>query len=322
MGLKDWLFGRRARGAPSVGGTVTADEAEDDDVFARVINIPSRDFVGMSSKSPSKRYTIAWCDGGWNGSRIGRYILLDRGKIVAEGKMPRPNDGLVADNGVFVLNDWGASDSLNGVFAAFRPDGTKIVARKFQANLFTNGLSRDVRRATCQTANAPNDDGNLLTVFDLVAGREIGAWRPESGWAGLYEFPEDGRTIRLVYPGRGAFDYSFEGEFVGRMKWLAAGPIAGDLITVETLLRETNNRPPPSLVDQLLTALDVALVAPSNAQPKTRARIHRLRGVCFEATADDQRALEAYDQALLLDPKIGVKRRAEALRKDARQQRD
>lgn len=318
MGIKDWLFDQRAKPAPDRNAIVTEEDPDEDDVFGRVISIASRDFVGMSSKSPNRRYTITWCDGGWNGSRAGRYILLDRGKIVVEGKMLRPNDGLVADNGVFVLNDWGTSESLNGVFSAFRPDGTKIVARKFRANLFNNGLSPDGSRAACQTANAPNDDGNLLTVFNLIAGNEVGSWRPESGWAGSYEFPEDGRTIRLVYRDRGAFDYSLGGEFVGRMKWLAAGLMAGDLYIVETLLRETDHRPSPSLVEQLLTALDVALAAPVNAQPKTGARIHRLRGECFEATGDALRVPEAYDQALRLDPKIGVKRRAEAIRKGAK----
>lgn len=97
MGIKDWLFDQRAKPAPDRNAIVTEEDPDEDDVFGRVISIASRDFVGMSSKSPNRRYTITWCDGGWNGSRAGRYILLDRGKIVVEGKMLRPNDGLVAD---------------------------------------------------------------------------------------------------------------------------------------------------------------------------------------------------------------------------------
>jgi tetratricopeptide (TPR) repeat protein len=245
----------------------------------------------------------------------GRYILLDRGKIVAEGKLPRPNDGKVTDTGIFILNDWGSSESLKGVFVAFRPDGAEIVSRKFEANLYNNGLSADGSRAVCQTANAPNDDGSLLTVFDLSAGKEIGAWRPESGWARSYEFSEDGETLRLVYPERGSFAYSLDGHFIDRMKWLAAGLAIGDILTVETLLRETNNQPPPALAQQLLSALDVARASPTNTWPKVRARILKSRGICFEAIAEVGKALEAYEEALALDPKIGVKRKADQLRK-------
>jgi hypothetical protein len=35
------------------------------------------------------------------GRAVAANIFLDHGKIVAEGKMPRPDDGKVADNGVF-----------------------------------------------------------------------------------------------------------------------------------------------------------------------------------------------------------------------------
>lgn len=71
-------------------------------------------------------------------------------------------------------------------------------------------------------------------------------------------------------------------------------------------------------ISSLLTALDVDLAAPANAQPKTGARFHRLRGECFEATGDALRALGAYGQALHLDPQIGLQRRAEAIRKGAK----
>jgi hypothetical protein len=86
--------------------------------------------------------------------------------------MPRPNDGKVEDNGVFILSDWGSIETLNGTFAAFCPDGTPILSRKLKANLFNNGLSPDGRWAVCQTANAPSDDSGRLFVFDLALGRK------------------------------------------------------------------------------------------------------------------------------------------------------
>lgn len=172
-----------------------------------------------------------------------------------------------------------------------------------------NGLSPDGSHAVCQTANAPGDDGNLLTVFDLVHGKELGAWRPESGWAHSYEFSEANDSIRLVYPERGGFLYSMDGEFIDRLKWLAAGLACGDVRTVETLLTETDNKPTHALVQQLLEALNVALSAPANNFPDARARILKFRGICLEAIAESRAALEAYEEALSLDPKVGVKRK-------------
>lgn len=54
----------------------------------------------------------------------GGWILLDAGKVIAEGGMQRPNDGKVANNGTHVLNDWGTLETPSGTFAAFAPDGT------------------------------------------------------------------------------------------------------------------------------------------------------------------------------------------------------
>jgi hypothetical protein len=71
--------------------------------------------------------------------------LLDQGKIIAEGRMPRPNDGKVADNGTFVLNGWGAVEALSGRLSAFARDGSVIFERSFQTNLYNNGLSNDGR---------------------------------------------------------------------------------------------------------------------------------------------------------------------------------
>jgi hypothetical protein len=313
MGLWNLLFGKGS--ARSWKAPATSDVVDDNLGFASdIINIPSRNFFGQSSKSPNGRFTIAWADGGPNRVRRGGYIFLDRGKIVAEGKMARPNDGKVADNGVFILNDWGAMETLNGTFAAFRPDGTLLLSRKFKANLFNNGLSADGRWAACQTANAPSDDGGCLSVFDLSAGKEVGAWQAESGWASFYEFPGDGRTICLGYGDRGTFAYSLTGEFIDRMKWLAVGLQRGDIHIVESLLAETNNQPTRDLTEQLLLAIDAALASLSQTDGKTRARAYRLRGVCFEAIGKPAQALACYETALSLDSKSGVKRKVAQLR--------
>src|SRR6266852_5901740 len=114
MVMWDWL--REAKASPQ-------HDAGDGEGFFNTIHIPSRDFVGLCARSPNKRFTLAWVDGGPDGARIGRYLLLDGKTVVAEGKMARPNDGKVADNGTFVLNDWGSLEALSGTFRACAPDG-------------------------------------------------------------------------------------------------------------------------------------------------------------------------------------------------------
>jgi hypothetical protein len=172
------LFGKKDEEAAP-----PASDADDGLSFGKdFITIPSHDFYGFSSRSPNGRYAIAWLDGGPDQSRRGRWLFLDGEKVVAQGKMARPNDGKIADNGVFILNDCGAIETLSGTLKAFGPDGKSIFSRKFKANLFNNGLSPDGRWAVCQTCNSDDDDAGKLFLFDLGQGAELCSWAPESGW--------------------------------------------------------------------------------------------------------------------------------------------
>ena len=183
MGLLRALFGKKEEEA--------APPARDAGFGKGFVTIPSHDFYGFSSRSPNGRYAVAWLDGGPDQSRRGRWLFLDGEQVVAKGAMPRPNDGKVADNGVFILNDWGAIETLSGTLKAFGPDGKSIFARKFKANLFNNGLSSDGRWAACQTCNSDHEDAGKLFLFDLVQGTELSSWAPESGWANGYSpFPK------------------------------------------------------------------------------------------------------------------------------------
>jgi hypothetical protein len=307
MGMWNWLTG--SKDAPR------GDTTEEYFDFGNTIHIASHDFFGLRARSPSGRFTLAWADGGPDQSRVGRYLLLDGKRVIVDGRMPRPNDGAVTDGGVFILNDWGALETLSGTFHAFGADGKSLVSRYFAANLFNNGVAADGRFAACQTANAPGADGNLLTVFDLQAGRETACFQPESGWAKDYAFLPEKRRIRLLYHDGGAFDYDFDGAFVDRMKWLAFGLAQGNIFVIETLIAEMDGKPSPELARQVLPATDVALGKLRPDDGRTRARLLRSRGTCLEALAELKQALACYDEALSLDPRVGVKRKADALRK-------
>ena len=307
MGMWNWLTGSK--------NVLRGDTAEEDFDFGNTIHIASHDFIGLRAHSPNGRFTVAWADGGPDQSRTGRYLLLDGKRVIVEGRMPRPNDGAVTDGGVFILNDWGASETLSGTFHAFGADGKTLVSRYFMANLFNNGVSADGRFAACQTANAPGADGNRLAVFDLQAGREIAGFQPESGWAKEYLFFPETRRIRLLYHRGGAFDYDFEGAFVDRMKWLAFGLTQGNVFVIETLIAEMDGKPSPELANQVLPATEVALAKIRPDDTRTRARLLRWRGTCLEARAELKQALACYDEALSLDPNVGVKRKADALRR-------
>jgi hypothetical protein len=171
------------------------------------------------------------------------------------------------------------------------------------------------RWAACQTANAPHEDGGRLFIFDLEAGREIGAFQPESGWAKEYSFSPDGQTVTLGYHDGKRFAYRTDGAFLDRSVWLASGLRNGDLIIIERILSEAGGQASGDIIALLLPAIDRALMSERYKDPKSQARAYRLRGTCFDVAGDPTKAAAAYEEALARDAKVGVKRRLDQIRK-------
>lgn len=232
--------------------------------------------------------------------------------------MARPNDGKVADDGTFILNDWGFGGGLKGTFYAFQRNGERICVQNFKANLFNNGLSADGRFAACHTCNSDDErDSAVLAVFDLARGVECARWRPASGWPNFYEFSDDGKTIGLGYLRLGVFRYTMAGEFLDRPAWEEARLTKGDygdvLMMSQDLIRGAGSKLTPELAARIISAID--RVSPSIHDRKWEALGLKLRGHSLEARGLIALALDCYERALVLDPKIGVKRRTTQLRK-------
>ena len=207
----------------------TERESSSEEVTRRggLLNIDSIGFFGPFATSPNGKYTIAWMDGdissGKAGSRDegeGTYVLLDGDKVVSKGRLQRPNDGQVADNGTFVINDWMFGNDLNGTFCAFDRKGRKLVEKLFTANLERSAVSPDGKFAVCQTLASDTEDNSLLSFFDLDTGGVVWQKIPETlGGAKSYEFDVEGRTLYLAYEGLGKFAYSFSGLFLDEERW-------------------------------------------------------------------------------------------------------
>lgn len=285
----------------------------------RIVSVSELDLMGQRSTSPNGRYSLIWQDRGWNGTPAdprGRYVLIDGDTVVVDGRMERPQDGKVANDGTFVLNDWGLRDELAGTFTAFRADGSEIVSRGYTANLLNNGLSVDGRLAVCQTCNSPGSpDSSILTVFDLIASAVVATWTAESGWASSYEFPPEGDRIRMVRRDRVSLEYSLDGEFLDRQLWFQDEVRRGTLYVIRKALADGEGVTGLSLAELRVGVR--AAVAEGDA--RFTADAWRLLGEIEEADGNLVAALEAYDKALHSNPKVGVAKRAAALRKSLAQ---
>lgn len=321
--LKRWLAPRteqaEAKGVRDCEAVACEDPVAITSYRDRFLHLPDLDFFGLNATSASGRFKLAWRDsndehshGGYRESGHGLCLLLDQGEVVVRCRAERPNDGKVADNGTFIVNDWLFGGELNGRLRAFDAAGAALLDHLFAANLLNNGLSSDGRFAVCQTASAPGSaDDTILALFDLAERCLLASWQPEPGTAEAYEFDIQARELIAHYRDGERVRFSFEGTMIDRASWLQRRIVKGDVFVIAGVIHGGDEW--RQLADEMLAGLDLA--SREHDMFLERSRALRLKGELLEKLERPNDALDAYDRALILDPQVGVSRRAQVLRK-------
>lgn len=312
------LFAKR-QAAPETSSPSLAGRLEIQEFGHNLVSIDALDFIGHQALSPNQRYRLIWADRTPDGSRGGNrseghgsWSLLLDDRIVTAGSLERPQEGCVADNGTVILHDWMFGEGLKGRFVAFTSDGTQLVTQQFAANLMSNSLSPDGKFAICQTANAPGSaDSCRYMLFDLASGSEMARWEVETGWAERYEWDCIDRRVYLCMKDGERVGYDFTGTMVEREAWQLRRIGAGDLNVIQSVLVTTSANGQP-FRSEIIAGLGVAA---RDGEIWRQARAYRLLGELHEQAGEIPQAVKAYGDALTIDPKVGVARRVEQLRK-------
>jgi tetratricopeptide (TPR) repeat protein len=324
MGWFSALFGKRPLSPPLPPPSAIPAPAVVEDQF---FSLEKPQWFGPFSRSPNGRWLISWRDsdpsGSTGGARTrgkGAYLLYDvAGKrVVLQGRLERPNTGHVADNGTFVLEDWHFANELAGTLYAFDAQGHKLLARRLSANLLDNAVSANGRYAACQTASSSTDDSVRLFLFDLASGQQMFAVRPSAG-AWTTDLAIDASRVEVVahIKGLGAFRYDAHGTFLDQADLEHASLTRGDYSTVirmgETLVQREGVS--PAQLREVLTAVQRARREGADDDRGWAAAALKVQGLTYEALGDAANAMAMYEQALSINPKVGLKRKLAALQK-------
>ncbi len=285
-------------------------------------------FFGKMHISPDKRWIVGCCDsdgngaGGFREKGYGRVLLLDyqNDHVVFElANIARPVAASIANTGRFIVHDACFGAGLQSELIAVNPDKTEVYRRHFKAIIFSLDISKCGRYAVVQTCNAPGEDGNILSVMDLHTKTILFSVNPLTGWASRYKFKVDADGLLLSlsceHRGVGWFSYSQDGTFNDTCAYLKARMDKGDyslkILAAKELLDSSANEGNARIV---LGVLESAISEGADARPDWGATAYRIRGEAFEILGDTVNALSAYEIAIKLNPKVGVKRRLTALK--------
>lgn len=324
MGLFDWLF-KKTKVTQQRGESIRV-HSQTVELSKPFMSVDSIGYGGLYSLSKSKNWAISWRDsdpaagrGGHREKGVGEYVLADlAGDVVSvHGKMQRPNNGSVADNGSFSLEDWHFGSSLSGTFSVFDSTGIPIVTKELTANILDSGISRNGKLAYCATANSKTEHSYKIFLFDLETGEELFAVTPSTGGIETYGFDEDRKLLIADVKGVGKFRYDRNGNFVDAENLDKANLGSSDYSRIiraaEKILGESDLSE-----DRAREALEAVIRARSlgaDANLAWRPNALKVQGLAHEALGEQRDAIQIYEEAIALNPKIGVKRRLDALKK-------
>lgn len=318
-----WFFNKKKKQAPP---RILRQKAEpESQENPNITALKETGFIRNNIQSPNKQFLIGWIDGDLDQGVIGhrkegngKFLVIENSEILLRGEAERPNNCKIANNGNFIINDWLFSNGLNGIFYAYDKTGKELISNRFSANLKDNCISSDGKFAACTLCNSNSKDGGLLAVFDLEKGVLIKRIYPEDDAGTLLEISSDERTITFNYGKFGQFRYSFNGMFLDKEKWYQAHLERGsafDLLYIAEERLRDKNTPDTETAKGIIAILNKALGKGLGQYKKEEAKAFRFIGEAYELMSELEKAKENYERALCIDPKIGIKRHLESLKK-------
>lgn len=329
------LFGKPSTVSPPAPATSTPSRPRsgprNSSLMHSVLSIDSLGFVGIGARSANKRWVVGGMDRlmGSNprpGELDGTVVLVDYPEdrvVIVIRRLSRPIECAVSDVGVFVVNDASWGGELSGEVQVFDQAGQLLLRRRYKANVYNLDISKCGRYVVVQTANSPNIDGNLLEVLDVRAKGTLFSTSPETGWADKYGFAVDChgelQQLTVMHEEIGRFHYAPTGQLIDREAYRKArlhqgGPELRIYAAKDALKASNGDR---ERLEEVLEAVTAALQDLDRERTDCRAAGLRVQGETLEALDRPTEAIAAYEDALAINPKIGLAKRAAALKKVA-----
>lgn len=248
----------------------------------------------------------------------GAYALVKNGNVIVSDNCPRPDYAAVSNKGNFVICEIDTIGELKTTVHAFSVETSLRTSTKVQALPNCVGISDDGRYVAVQFCNSRNEDSGKLMLWDVDKLERMASFEPETGWPDKIRFRVTERVIILEYEKVGmkrSYRYSFDGEFLDRERYRIEEIEDASVSQMVYIIRRRFKDAAEEDLPGLRGLIDDTLSRSFAGEPGYLASAHRLKGEIHEAMDERLPAIAAYERALDLNPKVGVKTRLKNLKK-------
>lgn len=270
-------------------------------------------FYGTVEYSRNNKFCILFRDGHWvdNKWKKGDLALIQGKKLLFKRKVERPNDCHVSDNGTVICCDWMKTEELSGKFLIFDSLGEEIFMLKTSANLGSSGISHDGKIAIFETHSSDTEDGDKLFLIDIEEKQLINRFEAKCSFNNV-EIDTTRRRIKLLSRRHFLFEIDYKGNQTNKEDFenqiLKNGSIMDKLWLY-------NQNPDKEKGIEYLRLLNLALTDSDACYSYGKDKLYRMLGEYFEFKGESMKAIESWEKALAINPKVGIKRRLDILKK-------
>ncbi|TZF83916.1 hypothetical protein FW774_10695 [Pedobacter sp. BS3] len=275
-------------------------------------------FYGTKKYSLNRQYCVSYADGYYDNNKWknGDIALVKDNKLLFKKKLQRPNDCFVNNDGTVIVCDWLNSGALTGKFFVFSTTGEELFSKKTTANLGNCAISDNSQIALFETHNSDTNDGDKIFIVDIPNKQIIRKFeRPASFNNAIID--TENKRIRLKDHRGFVFEIDFEGNQTNAEEYenhiLTKGSVYDRLWVYAEKPDETKLKDP-----KYLELLNKALTDKDASYSFGKDKIYRMIGEYYEANADIPKTIENWEKAIQINPKIGVKRKLDSLKKQER----
>jgi hypothetical protein len=272
-------------------------------------------FYGSNEYSPNKNYCVTYCDGHYENEqwKNGSLALIKEMTLLFKKEIQRPNDGYVSNDGFVICCDWQNSNELIGTFLIFDTAGEQIFAKKTSANLGTCAISDNSKFALFETHNSDTEDSNSISIVDIEQKKIIHKFqRPCSFNSAIID--TDKKLIKLKDHRGFIFEVNFTGIQTNRDAYEKQIMNKGSVHDRLSLYFEKPNEV-KFKDEKYLKLLTEALNDSDASYSFGKDRIYRMIGEYYDANGDTEQTIENWNKAIQINPKIGVKRKLDNLKR-------